>query len=36
LSQETVAFFAQVDNARLEKPFSAQNVRYVIQQVLER
>ena len=36
MSQETLAFFAQVDNARLEKPFSAQNVRYVIQQVLER
>jgi CheY-like chemotaxis protein len=35
LSQETSAFFDQVDNARLEKPFSAQQVRHVIQQMLE-
>jgi signal transduction histidine kinase/CheY-like chemotaxis protein len=35
LSPEAEAFFAQVDNPRLEKPFKAQEVRRVIQQVLE-
>jgi len=34
LSPEAQAFFDQVDNARLEKPFRAQEVRQVIQQVL--
>jgi two-component system NtrC family sensor kinase len=34
LSPEAQAFFDQVDNARLEKPFRAQEVRRVIQQVL--
>jgi signal transduction histidine kinase len=35
LSPEAEAFFAQVDNPRLEKPFKAQAVLRVIQQVLE-
>jgi CheY-like chemotaxis protein len=35
LSTEAQAFFAQVDNRRLEKPFKAAAVRQVIQQVLE-
>jgi CheY-like chemotaxis protein len=35
LSAEAQAFFAQVDNRRLEKPFKAAAVRQVIQQVLE-
>jgi CheY-like chemotaxis protein len=34
LSQEAQTFFDQVDNTRLEKPFRAQEVRRVIQQVL--
>jgi CheY-like chemotaxis protein/anti-sigma regulatory factor (Ser/Thr protein kinase) len=34
LSPEAQAFFDQVDHARLEKPFRAQEVRRVIQQVL--
>jgi CheY-like chemotaxis protein len=34
LSPEAQAFFDQVDNARLEKPLRAQEVRRVIQQVL--
>jgi hypothetical protein len=35
LSPEAQAFFAQVDRPRLLKPFKAQDVRRVIQQVLE-
>jgi CheY-like chemotaxis protein len=35
LSSEAQAFFAQVDNRRLEKPFKAEAVRRVIQQVLK-
>jgi signal transduction histidine kinase/CheY-like chemotaxis protein len=35
LSPEAAAFFAQVDRPRLLKPFKAQEVRRVIQQVLE-
>jgi PAS domain S-box-containing protein len=35
LGPEAQAFFAQVDNPQLEKPFKAQDVRRVIQQVLE-
>jgi signal transduction histidine kinase len=35
LSPEAEAFFAQVDRPRLVKPFKAQEVRQVIQQVLE-
>ena len=34
LGPEAQAFFAQVDNPRLEKPFKAQEVRRVIEQVL--
>jgi PAS domain S-box-containing protein len=34
LSPEAQAFFAQVDNVRLEKPFKAQAVRQVIEQIL--
>ena len=35
LSSESRTFFAQVDNPRLEKPFKAEAVRRVIQQVLK-
>jgi two-component system NtrC family sensor kinase len=35
LSAKAQAFFAQVDNRRLEKPFKAEAVRRVIQQVLK-
>jgi len=35
LSTEAQAFFAQVDNPRLEKPFKAEAVRRVIQQVIK-
>ena len=35
LSPEAQAFFDQVDRPRLVKPFKAQEVRRVIQQVLE-
>jgi signal transduction histidine kinase len=35
LNPEAQAFFAQVDRPRLEKPFKAQEVRQVIQQVIE-
>lgn len=36
LRPEAQAFFAQVDNLWLEKPFKSQEVRQVIQQMLER
>jgi two-component system NtrC family sensor kinase len=35
MGSEAQAFFAQVDNPRLEKPFKSQEVRQLIQQVLE-
>jgi CheY-like chemotaxis protein len=35
LGPEAQAFFAQVANLRLEKPFKTQQIRQVIQQVLE-
>jgi PAS domain S-box-containing protein len=35
LSPEAAAFFAQIDNPRFEKPFEAQAVQRMIQQVLE-
>jgi CheY-like chemotaxis protein len=35
LEPEAQAFFAQVANLRLEKPFKTQQVRQVIQQMLE-
>ncbi len=35
LGPEAQAFFAQVDCPRLEKPFKAQEVRRLIQQVLD-
>jgi CheY-like chemotaxis protein len=35
LEPEAQAFFAQVTNLRLEKPFKTQQVRQVIQRVLE-
>jgi hypothetical protein len=35
LTQEAQVFFAQVDRPRLIKPFNIQDVRRVIEQVLE-
>jgi two-component system NtrC family sensor kinase len=35
LSPEAQAFFSQVDNPRLVKPFKAQEVRRAIRQMLE-